>query len=164
MKRLIYLTLLFVFVLFSCENDNSSSTNFDEASLSFEKAFDNKIFENTADGPVQLSKEDFLQHWDEKFEWNNQYTFKDIKLVKARVEEGEEQYYMVQSLSDDNTITVSSKVMLDSKTGQLKFTGETCTCESNGCNSGCEVFTMCTCTSCFGGKCTKKHVVTGGDN
>lgn len=45
-----------------------------------------------------------------------------------------------------------------------RLEGETCTCESSGCGfNGCEVIASpgnCSCTSCPGGSCTKKHTVT----
>ncbi len=63
----------------------------------------------------------------------------------------------------DENVTVTAYDQLNDVGTSYRLDGETCTCESTGCSSGCEAQASpgnCSCTACFGGSCTKKHTIT----
>lgn len=156
------LSILLLLFIFSCTNENS---NFIEESIDYENVFENKIGyvdENTNKTNL-INELQLVQYWKNTFDLHPETEFNDVKLIKAQIEEGEEQYYMLNSRSKDGTINISSKIMLTQNGFTMR--GEECKCESTNCTFGCEVVSMCQCSTCSShtgtGECKKTHTVKG---
>ncbi len=158
-------TIIFLFLfIFSCnqnENINSDNNLISRKGLVFHKeAFKNKIgYMNNETNKIEtISDKQIIRHWKNILDPSLDVKFNKIMLVEAELEEGEEPYFMLNSTSEDGTITICSKIF-ETENGFI-FRGETCVCQSSECAwSGCEVTRMCACSSCIG-DCKKTHTHT----
>ncbi len=109
---------------------------------------------------VKINEKLLSNYWKKTFELSEDTEFLSAKLVKAQVNQGEKDYYIINTTSKSGKINISSKVY---KTDVgFVMAGEECKCESTECTfSGCEVMSMCSCTSCSG-ECKKTHTLKEG--
>lgn len=162
-------TIKFLFALLlivsSCSDEKRENENLDifkEKSINYESTFDNPIgfIDSKSKDFIKITKNDLVSHWNKVYDLKTKTEFENIKLIKAEVDAEEEQYYILNSTSENGMINISSKVFL-TEVG-FRLAGETCKCESTNCTFGCEVLRMCVCSSCGGqnGQCKKTHTLT----
>ena len=159
MKKLLKVTItLAILLLFAaCSNDYNT---FNEKSIDYNSAFANKIgyIDAETKNYVQIDQDQLFKYWRKNFDLNESLEFMTVKLIKAKVDKGEEQYYILNSTSLNGLIKISSKILISGNGFTLE--GEECKCESTDCTFGCEVLSMCTCSSCSRpGQCKKTHTV-----
>lgn len=172
MKLIIKINLLFIcFLLFAgCNNENNNINEaeiFTENSIIFKSAFENNIgyVDLETNNFIKINENELKNHWRKILETNTEATsapnieFNEIKLIKAELEEGVDPYYMLNTTTKDKSTSITSKIILTDS--GFKMSGETCTCTSTGCNLGCEVMSMCSCSSCSLGTCEKTHTFIG---
>lgn len=151
----------------SCIDDESNSERIEGneiLTINYENAFNNRIgvvSSSESDEFIDIKKSQLINYWKKNLELSDETKFNEIRLVKAEIEEGEKQYYMLNTIAENKGVymNINTKVSL-TKDGFL-MRGETCVCESTNCNFGCEVLSMCRCSSCARpGVCKKKHTLT----
>lgn len=158
----IFLILLTFCAFYSCneqEGIESSSVEFTFEDLNFNMAFDNPIgyVDEKNQNFIEINENQLQKYWTNNLSLPRETEFNQAKLVKAQVAEGDEEYYIIHASTKDGRINISSKASL-TKDG-LRLLGEECSCETEDCtNFGCEVLTMCSCSSCSG-VCKKKHTI-----
>lgn len=165
-SKLIAVMILCFFVI-SCINEESNLEiveDFETSTIDYDNAFENRIgvvSSLESNKFVDIEESQLYNYWRRNLELNDKTIFQKTRLVKAEIEDGEEQYYMLNTVAENNGVymNINTKVSL-TKDGFL-IGGETCVCESSGCDWGCEVLSMCKCSGCGrGGVCKKKHTLT----
>lgn len=157
-------TFILAITLFACVNDETTAdTNENLMSINYDNAFENKIgFLNQDTKSFTLINESkMISYWNKTLELSSEFQYGQIKLYKAEVEENEDQYYILNTKANDGKtyMSISTKLILSDFGFEVQ--GETCVCESTDCNFGCEVLSMCSCSSCARpGVCKKKHTLT----
>tara|TARA_R110002124_G_scaffold282408_1_gene457511 strand:- start:78 stop:581 length:504 start_codon:yes stop_codon:yes gene_type:complete len=153
----ITLTVITLFFITACSNENN---NFTEESIDYEEVFANKIgyVDVNTKRFNEINESQLTEYWKTNFELSSDLEFNKVKLIKAKIEKGEEQYYILNATSKNGKINISSKILLNDN--GFRMSGEECKCESTGCTFGCEVLSMCSCSSCSRpGSCKKTHTV-----
>lgn len=155
------------FFIFACADDHSDVNDSNDSvkksiDINYENAFDNSVgYTNNDDNKfTKINHKQLTNYWINTFELDESIEFETVKLIKAEVEEDEEQYYMLNSTSRKGNINISSKVLLSSNQSFMLI-GETCKCESIEFSSSCEVMSMCKCSSdSRNGTCKKTHTLS----
>ncbi|MFN2261476.1 MAG: hypothetical protein ABR595_05385 [Psychroflexus sp.] len=153
--------------MFACADDNPDVIDSNDSveksiDINYENAFDNSIGYTNSDNNefTEINQNQLTNYWINTLELDENIEFETVELIKAEVEEDEEQYYMLNSTSREGNINISSKVLLSSNQSFL-LTSEICKCESTNSNFGCEVKDMCSCSSKpRQGTCKKTHTLS----
>ena len=156
------LLLVFSIMVFACQDDKDGVNqvdSFTKKSIDYDNPFKNTIGFTGAetDEFVEIQGENLIDYWKNNLELDENMNFSRMELVE--VNNDDESYLILTSTSDSGKINVSSKATLSGM--GIMLSGETCECKSTGCNFGCEVVSMCKCSSCTrNGECEKTHTVS----
>lgn len=119
MKKLLSpLILLFIITVLACSDDNTTEAAYDNAlskkGYVMEDAFKNNVgyIDSKTKEFVKLTEEELKDDWIKIHELDPKTQFGTVKLIKARVEEGEKPYYMLNATTTDGRINISSKAYI----------------------------------------------------
>lgn len=156
MKNLIW--LLFLPLAFqACVEEN-----IDNAPLATQNDVIPQQLYTNADDPTPINTQVVANYWIQQHELPATMTFTDFQLGKGEPTDRDKDYYILKAKTSDGKLSIASKVKLIN--GRHIVLGETCSCEATNCDSGGEVWAMCSCTPCQPvGDCKKKHTVTSDD-
>lgn len=159
----ITLGLFLVLTFFACTEDKSVKSQneaFKSEKIDLKVAFNNNIgfIDSESQKFEKINENQLTNYWKNTFDLPDNIEFENAKLIKAEIDKDEKEYYIINAISKDGRINISSKVF-QSETG-FKMAGEECKCESVSCAwAGCEAISMCSCSSC-NGDCKKTHTMT----
>ena len=158
----IILGLFLALTFFACGEDESVKSEnkmLKSEKIDLKVAFNNSIgfIDSKSQEFEKINENQLINYWKNTFDLSDNIEFENAKLIKAELDKGEKEYFIINAISRDGKINISSKVF-QSEMG-FKMAGEECKCESQSCAwSGCEVISMCACSSC-NGDCKKTHIM-----
>lgn len=158
----ITLGLFLTLTIFACSEDvsvKSENETLKSEIIDLKVAFNNNIgfLDSKSQKFEKINEKQLINYWKNTFDLSKNIEFENAKLIKAEIDKGEKEYYIINAISKDGRINISSKVY-QTESG-FKMAGEECKCESQSCAwSGCEVIRMCACSSC-NGDCKKTHIL-----
>jgi len=160
MKKILILFVISILIA-NCSNEDNTEKVPSQKSLDMEVAFNNTIgfVDSETKDFIVINEDQLYSYWKKVVDISKKMSFEGVMISKAIVDEGDEEYYILYSISKDGKTKVASKAHLTIH--GLTLDGETCKCETEECSwSGCEVISICACSSCSG-KCKKTHTKPG---
>ena len=156
-KFLIFLFLLSVGLLISCEKSNE----FNDQEIDFKTAFNNKIYAKKAGAQIQLDKAALAEMWKKELDIDKKVELKEFRIIKGKYADTGQDFYQLKTISEDGGTSISNALVMEN--GLITLGKNTCKCETNSCSwSGCDAnqtSTRCTCSPCSG-DCKKTSTST----